>query len=404
MVGVPIRTDECVLDRAMEVVRDGGADRLARCLANMPDKQAADLIAIESLGQKTSHLERALDTRLSLEACRRADNGAQWAYEKMELPGAEEAPTFFQEGCPGNQLTLNPHQQAQARLSTGAGGLGLPSTEARRMSASIRSRVRTLPEILADLTGPLGDRVRRRLPESSIITQLGGSLREIRDTWGVSKEAMAGIVPESWLEWGLGAEGDQAPRTPEADMLAAHDAVTTNSTKAQQKLGKLVNQGRHAAHTSLLDQLPETSHPQGPGDPLGRCETKALAKARYRSLQGAGATACLRARPTDSLRVIPAAEFVGMGRRFLGIEEHVAVRCPCCNAVKVDTRHARICPRAGAQVNQHQPLLYAISRTFETARNSTPSGERRTVHCGKEPADGHRHPERKSSRRSQPGI
>ena len=180
MADVPIGTDEYVLDRAMEVVRDGGADRLARCLAHMPDKQAAALIAIESLGQRASYLERALDTRLSLEACRRADNGAQWAYEKiLELPGAEEAPSFFQEGCPGNQLTLNPHQQAQARLFTGVGGLGLPSMEARRMSASTRSRVGTLPEILADLTAPLGDRVRRRLPESSIITQLGGSLREI---------------------------------------------------------------------------------------------------------------------------------------------------------------------------------------------------------------------------------
>ena len=133
------------------------------------------------------------------------------------------------------------------------------------MPASIGSKVGTLPEIPADLTGPLGDRVRRRPPESSIITQLGGSLREVRDTWGVSKEAIAGIVPESWLEWGLGAEGDQAPRTPEADMLAAHDAVTTNSTKAQQKLGKLVNQGRHAAHTASLDQLPDTARPPGPG-------------------------------------------------------------------------------------------------------------------------------------------
>ena len=72
-----------------------------------------------------------------------------------------------------------------------------------------------------------------------------------------------------------------------------------------------------------------------------------------------------RSRPTDSLRVIPAAEFVGMGRRFLGIEEHVAVRCPCCEAINVDTRHARICPGAGAQVNQHQPLLHAISGTLK---------------------------------------
>ena len=88
-------------------------------------------------------------------------------------------------------------------------------------------------------------------------------------------------------------------------MLAAHNSVTTNSRKAQHKLGKLVNQGRHAAHTASLDQLSETARPPGPDDPLGGTETKTLAKARYRSLQGAGATACLRARPTDSLRVIP---------------------------------------------------------------------------------------------------
>ena len=84
---------------------------------------------------------------------------------------------------------------------------------------------------------------------------------------------MAGIVPDSWLEWGLGEEGDRAPRPPEADMLAAHGAVTTNSRKTQQKLGKLVNQGRHAAHTASLDQLPDTAHPPGPGDPLRGCET-----------------------------------------------------------------------------------------------------------------------------------
>ena len=61
---------------------------------------------------------------------------------------------------------------------------------------------------------------------------------------------MAGIVLEPWLEWGLGEEGGRAPRPPEADMLAAHDAVTTSSRKAQQKVGKLVNQGKHAAHTA----------------------------------------------------------------------------------------------------------------------------------------------------------
>ena len=160
-------------------------------------------------------------------------------------------------------------------------------------------------------------------------------------------------------------------------MLAAHDAVTTNSRKAQQELGKLVNQGRHSAHTASLEQLPETARPRGPGDPLGGSETKAFAKARYRSLQGAGATASLRARPTDLFRVIPAAEIGGMERRFTGIEEHVAVLCPCCDAVDVDTRHARICPRAGAQVNQHRLLLHAISHTLKRLRipHQVESGE-----------------------------
>ena len=205
----------------------------------------------------------------------------------------------------------------------------------------------------------------RGLPESSTTDLLGSSLRENPDTRGITKEAIAGIPPESWLEWGLGEEGSPTPRPPETDMLAAHDAVSTNSRKVQQKLGKLVNQGRHAARTASMGQLLERAHPPGPDDSLGRSETKAFAKARYGSLQGAGATACLWARPTDSRRVIPATEFVGIGRRFMGIEEHVVVRCPCCDATDVDTRHARICPRAGAQVKQHQPLLHAMSRTLK---------------------------------------
>ena len=131
VVGVPIGTEEYVRGREMEVVRDEGVGRLARCLANMPDKQAAILIGVEYLGKRTSYLERALDPRLSLEACKRADSGAQWAYEKtLELPGAAEAQSFFQEGCPDSRLTFKPYQQAQARLSMGAGGLGLPSIEA----------------------------------------------------------------------------------------------------------------------------------------------------------------------------------------------------------------------------------------------------------------------------------
>ena len=158
---------------------------------------------------------------------------------------------------------------------------------------------------------------------------------------------MTGIVPESWLEWGLGVEGDQTSRPSEADMLAAHDAVTTNSREAQRKLSKLVYQGRHAVHKASLDQLPKTARPRGPDDPLEETETRACAKARYRNLQGAGTTTCLRARPTDWLRIAHASEFMGIGKLFIGIEEHVTVRCPCCDAVDVDTRQSRIAPEPG---------------------------------------------------------
>ena len=58
VVGAPIGTDEYALERAVEVVRDGGAGRLVHCFANMPEKQAAALIAIEYLEQRTSYLER----------------------------------------------------------------------------------------------------------------------------------------------------------------------------------------------------------------------------------------------------------------------------------------------------------------------------------------------------------
>lgn len=97
---MPIGTNECVLERATEVVKYGGQDRLARCLANMPDKRSAALVAIESLGQRTSYLERALDTGLPLEACSRADNEAPWAYEKMfEHPARRRHSRFSRRGA-----------------------------------------------------------------------------------------------------------------------------------------------------------------------------------------------------------------------------------------------------------------------------------------------------------------
>lgn len=68
---------------------------------------------------------------------------------------------------------------------------------------------------------------------------------------------------------------DLAPRSPEAEMLAAHDAVTTNSRKARLNLGTIENQGRHAAHTVSLEERPETAGSPRSGDRKGGQRPKA---------------------------------------------------------------------------------------------------------------------------------
>lgn len=45
-MGVSMRTEEYVVERALGVVREVGANHLARCFVDMPDKQVAALNAI----------------------------------------------------------------------------------------------------------------------------------------------------------------------------------------------------------------------------------------------------------------------------------------------------------------------------------------------------------------------
>ena len=39
----------------------------------------------------------------------------------------------------------------------------------------------------------------------------------------------------------------------------------------------------------------------------------------------------------------------------------MASKCPCCGALDIDTSHARMCPRTGAQVDMHQVVVHAMS-------------------------------------------
>ena len=290
-------------------------------LSRMPDKHSANLIATGAMVTRTPYLERVMDPELTLAACKKADGNALWMLEKwLDLPGAAEESSFFADECPTKMLTLQPHQQAQASLSTRAGGFGLSSAEVRRLSASVGSLVATVPEVLADLSGAMGNKVQRKLPDSDLMRRIWNSVRDQRD------------VPESWRDRAVRAGEQGASGQSVADVLPAHDAETIRSSKTQHRLGKRVNRIHYERYVSSLDQLPETRPQRYKSESQGEKEARDLAKARQRSQSGSGATAFLRARPVDSARTISASEFVTAGKRFLGMKEfwrqgaHAAVK------------------------------------------------------------------------------
>ena len=225
--------------------------------------------------------------------------------------------------------------------------------------------VATVPEVLADLSGATGEKVRMGLPDSDLVRRTWNSVRDLRDVHGASEEAMADIAPESWRDKVFRAGEQGASGQSIADILSAHDAESTSPNKAQYRLGKLEKRVRHDRYVAALQELPEMSPPRGTGDQHGEKETRCFTKAQQRSQSGPGATAFLRARPIDSSRVIPASALVSAEGRFLGRVEVLATRCPCCGATDANTRHAHLCYRLGAQVNQRQPLVHTLFRTLK---------------------------------------
>ena len=63
VVGVSIDNDTFAVNSALEIVRDEGAEELARILPRMPDKQSANLIATSAMVE--SNGPGAVTTRVS---------------------------------------------------------------------------------------------------------------------------------------------------------------------------------------------------------------------------------------------------------------------------------------------------------------------------------------------------
>ena len=127
-------------------------------------------------------------------------------------------------------------------------------------------------------------------------------------------EEMGDLVPRGWRDRAFRPEEVSASGNSDREVLAAHDAVTTNSLKAQKKLGKQINRVRYDRYVTSLDGLPTHARPPEGIGSLGESETHECAKAGQRSQPGLRAAAWLRARPVDAQRVIPAQEFLYAGR------------------------------------------------------------------------------------------
>ena len=90
----------------------------------------------------------------------------------LELPIAATEKPFFADACPVGRLTLAPHQQAQAGLSTTTGGLSVISAADRCFEAAVGSVCEALPVVLASLKDPLGDSGLAKLPTAPLVQEM----------------------------------------------------------------------------------------------------------------------------------------------------------------------------------------------------------------------------------------
>ena len=155
----------------------------------------------------------------------------------------------------------------------------MSSAEARRMSASVGSLVVAIPAILADLSGSLGEKVRRNRPGSKLVTNTWG-VRGLRDDGGVTEE-MGEVLPRGWRDRALRPEEVSASVNSDRDELVAHNGETTNSHKAQKNVGKQVNRVRYDRYVAPLDGLLIHARPPVEVGPFRESET-GCAKARQR--------------------------------------------------------------------------------------------------------------------------
>ena len=121
----------------------------------------------------------------------KADNRAMQMLETFpDLPGTADKSLFFEDGLPD--------QCAEPSPSSGPGDLGLSSAEEHGMLGSVGVMMATVPEVVSDRSGAIGEIITRELPDSDLAGRICGSIKDLRDVHRVLNEAMANIVLDFW--------------------------------------------------------------------------------------------------------------------------------------------------------------------------------------------------------------
>ena len=174
---------------------------------------------------------------------------------------------------------------------------------------------------------------------------------------------MGEVVPRGWRDRAFRSEEVRASENSDGELLAANDAETTNSHKAQNKTRKTCQPGALRPVRHITGQTPRPCAPDGGGRPFQGERNPRMRKGRAtepvenRSCRLVTSEASGRSTRCTSPRVPVGRAATSGDRGALGGD----VPRPWGSG----RHHATctfLCHRAGAQVNQHQPFVHAISR------------------------------------------
>ena len=129
---------------------------------------------------------------------------------------------------------------------------------------------------------------------------------------------------------------------PSFHILEGHDASAPQPRHLQGALQNLASGSRSDAFIGALRALSDSGRLPGEnGAYEGRGAMRPRAGVPWRLCVVQSRGGCL----VYCLQAIPSPELVSMEQRFWGVVPMLAARWPSCNAVHLDTCHARLCPR-----------------------------------------------------------